>query len=329
MRVHQSQFRPWIDHPGPWDLWRLSPAEQSELQGLIKDAGAAATRVLYARYGRQAELFGGVALVKRMADGPPPVEPLFHSALAILARDAYRARVPLPRPEAGGATNPTNTRRWAVVRGYLLERLRGLLRANAEESLIARAVFARLPEDGLPTGQIARRLRREMEDSGLGADAQLTLELRPRISGGRRWLQAETVRALRAVEAGLDQGDPVLVELLRDPEAPPCCTQTAVVYRLEDSEDGWLSLSCYDPGQGERPLGLRLRSGPDRLRIYETGSGPERPAVQGIRLLALAPARSPQFGLRRYTRWIFPWAALWRLRRRWSLRGGGPARPGA
>ena len=105
-----------------------------------------------------------------------------------------------------------------------------------------------------------------------------------------------------------------------------------VVYRLEDAGDGCLGLWCYDASAGKQPLKLRLKSAPNKLIIYGDNPGEGRPAVKGIRLVALGKADPPRFGARRYMRWVFPWSILWWLERRchsdprpakeWSNAGG-------
>lgn len=233
---------------------------------------------------------------------------------------------------AGGSTNPSNRRRWARLHPWLLDRLQAWLQASSQGSLVARAIYARVPLDGLPTGQIARRLRKQVEDSGLFENAEMTFELRPRLVGGPRWLQADTAHSLREIELRLHAGDPALVELIRDPESSPATAQIVVVYRLEDAGDGCLGLWCYDASAGKQPLKLRLKSAPNKLIIYDDNPGEGRPAVKGIRLVALGKADPPRFGARRYMRWVFPWSILWWLERRchsdprpakeWSDAGG-------
>lgn len=324
MRIYQSRFHPKLDDPGAWDAWRLDPNERAELQALLKDAGIGAAHALVEQYGSQATLFDSPGFAKRLAGQPLADDALFHIALTVLAYDGYRSRVPVPRPAAGGGTNPANRRHWAVLRTHLLERLQDVFEKNARDALLARGIYARVPQDGLPTGQIARRLRRQVDETGMFRDAELSLELRPELAGGPRWLQAETVRGLHEIERKLRDGEPVLVELLRDPEASPAAAQFVVVYRLEESDEGWIGLSCYDASAGTQPLGLRLRSEPDKLIIYDVASNPERPAVKGIRLLRLDKATPPRFGMRRYTRWVFPWSWVWQLKRRWRR---PPAKP--
>ncbi|MBD3618638.1 MAG: hypothetical protein HUJ28_04130 [Chromatiales bacterium] len=329
MRIYQSRFHPTLDDPGPWDVWQLSPGELAGLQALLKDAGIQAAHALLEQYGSQATLFDAPGLVRRLAGQPLdddalPADALFHTALTLLAYDCYQARVPVPRPAAGGSTNPANRRHGATLRAWLLGRLQAWLQADAQGSLVARAIYARIPQDGLPTGQIARRLRKQVEDSRLFVNAEVNFELRPKIIGGPRWLQAETVHSLREMERKLHHGEPVLVELIRDAEASPATAQVVVVYRLEDAGDGWIGLWCYDPGQGTEPLALRLRSAPGHLIVYDATLVRERPAVKGIRLVAIGGTTPPRFGARRYTRWLFPWAVLWHLRRRW--RPNRPAR---
>lgn len=324
MRIYQSRFHPTLDDPGPWDVWQLSPGELAGLQALLKDAGIQAAHALLEQYGSQATLFDAPGLVRRLAGQPLdddtlPADALFHTALTLLAYDCYRARVPVPRPAAGGSTNPANRRHGATLRAWLLDRLQDWLQANVQGSLVARAIYARIPQDGLPTGQIARRLRKQVEDSQLFVNAEVSFELRPRLVGGPRWLQAETVHSLREMERKLHHGEPVLVELIRDAEASPATAQVVVVYRLEDAGDGWIGLWCYNAKEGAEPLSLRVKSEPGKQIIYDGKPGQDRPAAKGIRLLALDKADPPRFGARRYTRWLIPWSVFWRLRRQRRL----------
>lgn len=293
--------------------------EETALSAALQDAAAPAEAALHGLFGDQADVFGGGALVRHLAQRPVEAQPLFRAALAIAALDHYRARVSVPRAEPGGGTNPVNRDRWAVLRPYLMQRVRHGLQSNATDSLLWRAILGRVADNWVPTALIGRRLERHLMESGLFTSVAVDLDLRPPVPGGRVWLRAETAKTLETVKASLARRRPVLVELLRDPLASPAAAQWAVVYRMDTTEDGWTTLACYDPALGAAPLSLRLRLEDDALTVRESPAEEVGPAVKALRVITYAPAPPPLFGPRRRLRWLLPWGLFWYLKRRWQV----------
>ena len=319
MPAYHSWFRPWLDDPGPWEVWQLETEEEIAVAAALQDAAAPAEAELHGLFGDQADVFGGGALVRHLAQQPAVAESLFRAALAIAALDHYRARVGVPRAEPGGSTNPINRDRWAALRPYLMERVEHCLQSNAADSLLWRAVLGRVADNWVPAALIGRRLERHLMESGLFTSVAVDLDLRPPVPGGRVWLRAETAKTLETVKASLARRQPVLVELLRDPLVSPTTAQWVVAYRMETAEDGWTTLACYDPAQGAAPLGLRLRLEDDALTVRESSTEEARPAVKALRAITCAKAAPPLFGLRRRLRWVLPWGLFWYLKRRWQV----------
>ena len=203
MPRYESWLRPWLDHPGPWEVWQLEPDEEAALTALLNDAAASADETLRERYGDQAELFGAAELVRRLVNEGLPAEPLFHTALAIAAVDHYEACVTMRRPEPGGGTNPTNRKHWSALRPYLMERLQRSVAVNTAGSLESRAIFGCLADNWIPVEQISRQLKGQLDGSGLFTSVDVTLDLRPPVAGGRAWLRTETAETLTAVKERL------------------------------------------------------------------------------------------------------------------------------
>lgn len=319
MPTYQSWFRPWLDDPGPWEVWRLETEEEIAVAAALQDAAAPAEAELHGLFGEQADVFGGGALVRHLARQPVEAEPLFRAAVAIAALDHYRSRVGIPRPEPGGNTNPANRERWSALRPYLMARAQQCLQSNAADSLLWRAILGRVADNWVPTALIGRRLERHLMDSGLFTSIAVDLDLRPPVPGGRVWLRAETAKALETVKASLAGRQPVLVELLRDPLVSPAAAQWVVVYRMETAEDGWTTLACYDPVLGIAPLSLRLRLEDDALTVRESSAAEAGPAIKALRVVAVTETLPPLFGLRRRLRWLLPWGFFWYLKRRWQV----------
>ncbi|MGD8497951.1 MAG: hypothetical protein PVG82_03525 [Chromatiales bacterium] len=318
MPVEQSWFRPWLDEPGPWDVWSLQPEQQATLRALVDQAVESAIETLDAAYGREATAFDPAGLVRRLAAEPSTVQPWFSLARAILARDYYLARARCPRPESGGQTNPTNRKRWARIEPYGFDRLRACLSANLTESLLIRAAYGRLPDDGSANERLLQRLRRQVEAAGLFESFELSLNLKAPLPGGRRRVNAETATTLEWIRAELRERRPVLVEVIRDSLEAPGDAQIILVYRLEEQADGWLRLDAYDPVHEAEPVGFRLRTEGQSM-IYDRQPDEQRPAPKGLRRIVLEDAGPPLFGLRRWLRWVLPWRPLWWLKRRWLI----------
>ncbi|WP_420345483.1 hypothetical protein [Pelagibius sp.] len=319
MARFESWFRPWLDDPGPWDHWELDPSDEETLAALLRGAAGPARVRLENDFAAEARRFGATALVDRLAAAPPDGESLFRTALALAAADHYRARVAPPRRDPGGSTNPANRERWAALRPYLLRQLHAWAEDNAADSLVWRAVAGRIADDWIPAEQIGRSLERQLSETGLFTSVAVELDLKPPVPGGSVWLRARTAETLERIREALAQRQPVPVEVLRDPLTAPAAAQILVVYRLEDRDDGWLSLTGYDPVAPDTPQGLRLQSGPDGLRVREPQDGEGRPAVKGLRCIAAPPGEPPLFGWRRRLRWVLPWGLFWYLGRRWRL----------
>ena len=316
MAHYQSWFRPWLDDPGAWEIWQFGPEEEAEIAALLAEAGRAAAERLVGHYGGQANSFGALALIEKLSAQTAGAEDLFRLALILLAVDHYRAQVAVPRPEPGGGTNPVNRDCWARLRPYLMARLRRCLAANAADSLAARAILGRIADNWIPGPEIARRLEREIMDSGAFVSVEVGLDLKLPVPGGRVWLRAETEKALSAVTALLRKRQPALIEVLRDPTTAPGSAQFLVVYELQAQDDGTV-LSCYDPKDATRPRRLRLKALEDRVAFQELPADETRPAVRGFRVLDLPRELPPLSWIRRWLRWVFGF--FWYLKRRWRL----------
>ena len=315
----ESWFRPWLDDPGPWELWEPETSEQEALAAVLLSAAGPAKARLENDFAAEARRFGATALVDRLAAAPLEAEALFRIVLALAALDHYRARLAPPRPDPGGNTNPTNRKRWAALRPYLLRRLHAWAEANAAESLVWRAVAGRIADNWIPAEQISRGLERQLSQTGLFTSVAVDLDLKPPVPGGGVWLRARTAETLERIKAALEQRQPLAVEVLRDPLTAPAAAQILVIYRLEDRDDGWLSLAGYDPTTPDAPQRMKLQLGPEALRVREPQDGEGRPAVKGLRCIAAPPGEPPLFGWRRRLRGVLPWGFFWYLGRRWRL----------
>lgn len=316
MPRYQSWFRPWLDHPGPWDPWNLTAEEMDAVAALLPAAGAQARQRLRDLYGEQANRFGGLALVERLSTESLRADDLFRLALVLLAVDHYGARMAVPQPAAGGSTNQVNVDRWAALQPYLLERLRDHLSASAADSLVARAVLGSIGENWIPTAQIGRQLQQQIMASGFVASVEVALDLRLPNPGGGAWLRAETAKTLEATRVLLADRRPAVVEVLRDPMAPPTAAQILVVYHLETTQAG-TKLTCYDPEAVATPCRLRVNLNDDDANFQESPANESRPSIKALRLIAPQPVAPDVLGASRWWHWLG--GLWWYLKRRWLV----------
>lgn len=316
MPRYESWFRPWLDDPGPWPVWQMTPEEETAAAGLLREAVEPTCSQLKKTYGCEADTFGARDLVRRLADTAGATETLFRTALAIAAVDHYRARVTPRRPEPGGETNPVNRARWSRLQPFLMSRLTDCLRTNAEPALACCAISGRVAEQWISEAQLRHQLKQQLLDSDLFDSVEISIDLKLPVPGGDAWLHGETAKTLSAVRESLARRQPGVIEVLRDPATTPAAAQVLVVYRLEEAEDGWTTLACYDPAAEDGRCRLRLRQRGKRFVIRTQPASETLSAVSGLRLMDLAPARPPLFGLRRWLRWVLPWGPLWYVKRR-------------
>ena len=323
MSSYESRFRPWLDDPGSWPPLALTAAESGELAAQLAQGAATAVEKLRNLYGEEAASSGALGLADSLAEASLPEPEVQAAVLAVAAWDHHHARQPLPRLQV-------NERCWAQLRPYLLARAASLLRDNAAEALLWRAISARIPDNWAPQAELTRALQQEIGASGLFEDVAVTLELNPQVAGGGRWVAMQTRGALAELRRRLAAGEACLLELIRDPEGDHPSTDIVVGYRLEEElnlgRDGVerQRLWVYDPRRGAQAISLRLTLADDRVQAVEAPPDQTRPSVTALRLVSLEAATPPRFGWRRRLQGILPWRVLWLLQRLWLLRRGDP-----
>ena len=323
MQTYSSWARPWLDDPGPWDTWELDDTEKADLEALFQGAAKSAECTLRRRYGKQADLFGAAESIRQLADAPfahSPivVESLFRMALAITVFDYYCSRVPVPRVQPGGTTNPANRKRWADLRPYLLTRLRLLIAENTPGSLLTRACYVSISGERTSAKQLEHRIERQFRESGMFENVAARVELKVPTAGGPALMHAETRKTIESAKVALAKRTPLLVEVVRDPGAMSTTMQVAVIFRVTEIDDGRLYVDYYAPASASEPMRLDIRLTADSVSMYDAGDN-ERQTPKGLRCVELAAATPPMFGIRRYTRRWLPWRLFWWLTRRWRI----------
>lgn len=310
------------DGASAWPDWDLAAEEHKAFSEAMAEAGAQAAERLRNLYGEQADTFGAAALVGNLAAQALPEAELQRAALAIAACDFHRLRCGGLRAVPGGLTNRVNRRRWAALRPYLVQRCLAMLRGNAMDALMWRAIFGRIADDWAQVGQLTRNIQQELSASGLFDEVAVTLELNPPVAGGGRWIAMQSKSALAELRRRLAAREACLVELIRDAETLPPAVDLVVVYRLEDEltlgRDGVdrVRLWIYDPHRGDEPASLRLTLAEDGVQAVEwPADRSERPSVKALRLVRLEAAAPPLPGWRRWCRAPHPWGVFWWLKR--------------
>lgn len=317
MTAVTSRFRPWLDHPGPdhsgaWPDWAPTATEQADFAAALAAGGALATERLANLYGTQAESSGALALVAALAAARLPARDLQAAACAIAASDHHRARL----------GNPRHPRHRQRLSPYLAARTLAMLRENAADALLWRAIYARVADGFAPVAQLTRSIHQELAASGLFGEVAVSLELNPPVAGGGRWIALQSRFALAELRRRLAAAEAPLVELIRDAESDPPAVDLVVAWRLEDElnlgRDGVerVRLWLYDPQRGGAPVSLRLTLADDGVQAVELPASADRSSVKALRLVRLAPADPPAGGWRRWLISAHPWGFLWWLKRR-------------
>lgn len=323
MSTYESRFRPWLDDLGSWPDWQLQSDESSVFVDDIAVAGQEAANHLTELYGSKADVFGAGTHIEDMASQLPDEEAMQAMAIAIAACDHYNARVTVPRVSVGGLTNSANSKRWQTLRPYLVKRCQETLCRAAAQSMLWRSILARMPDNWLPTAQLTRALRRQLDESGMFKEFEVALDLKAPVPGGERWIAMQCAATVAALRTRLKAREACLVELIRDPGSGPLAAQFVVVYRMhdeigtdEETGSGRVTLSCYEPTLGGAVYRLQLALTGERV-VFRSFDEPRdvRPAVKALRLVALDTVEPPLFGWRRRLRAILPWRPLWWVKR--------------
>src|SRR3546814_16705649 len=67
-----------------------------------------------------------------------------------------------------------------------------MLRENAADALLWRAIYARVADGFEPVAQLTRSIHQELAASGLFGAVAVSLELNPPVAGGARWLALQS-----------------------------------------------------------------------------------------------------------------------------------------
>src|SRR3546814_13389028 len=106
-----------------------------------------------------------------------------------------------------------------------------MLRENAADALLWRAILARVSDAWAPVAQLTRSIHQELSASGLFGDVAVTLELNPPVDGGGRWIAMQSRAAVAELRRRLAAREPCLVELIRDAEGDLPAPDLVVVSR--------------------------------------------------------------------------------------------------
>src|SRR3546814_6004265 len=168
-----------------------------------------------------------------------------------------------------------------------------MLRDNAADALLWRAIYARVADGFEPVAQLTRSIHQELAASGLFGAVAVSLELNPPVAGGGRWIALQSRFALAELRRRLVAREAPLVELIRDAESDTPGVDLVVAWRLEDElhlgRDGVarVRLRIYDPRRGAAAVSLRLTLAEDGVQAVELPPDPARASVKALRLVRL------------------------------------------
>ena len=309
-------FRPSLDAFGAWAPDGDAP---DRLTNALHDAGQAAEARLKEYYWAFARSYGADAFARALGAAEPDHGAGVLPVRAIAALDYFSARARVPAPWPGGPANPRNRALRRQLEPYLADRLVDRVSANAAESIVWRAIIARLPTTGVMLDALERAFERRLRDqndspSGAYRSVKVALDLKLSTPGADGWIAERLPRELEAMRARLKAGTPALVELIRDPSASPMA-ELVVVYHAEQRTDGAWRIVYHDPALSQRASVLTIRLEDDCARFSTEGEFHDRPVPRALRCWDYAPAVPPLFGLRRLLRHVLPWRWLWYVSR--------------
>lgn len=319
MTTRKSWFRPRFDDPGRWPDWEPEPEELRQVQHALTSAADSAVKRMRALYGVSSKTFGAESLATSLAKKPASGHAAFALARAIVLMDYHAHRAAAPRMEPGGLTNSRNRQIWDRLRPHLVARLEDALTADADSSILWRAILSRIPETPIPTELIERSIARQLAGISPYASISVELDIGSQVRGGTRWIAKQTDLALAAIDQALADRKPCLVELIRAPSAAPHQAASVIVYAMESDQAGDHRIYFLDPEQEGGRSVLLMETVGERRWFTEPGSSTDRPPVKALRLWAIEPAKPPLFGLRRVLDRLLPWRLFWILKRRLVL----------
>ena len=318
VRVADCGFLPEVDDFPDWSTVGAPPLPDGRWAENSERARREATDALSALFHAFARYWGAIGHAERLAKANAPPEDCRPTFRVLATLDHFVHRACPPRPRAGDGTNRDNDAPWARLSPYLSERLLGSTRENHAESLLWRSVLTRIPEAWLPIAAIENRLTRRFGGTPPIDRLGISVTVAGAASGGLRWIAEKVAVCLTDIERTISAGNPVAVEIIDDPWAPPSTARVVLAWRISASRNGFL-LDCHDFQSDGGILSLNVRHFGDRVRIEARPRRDDRPSIQAIRIWKGEAAVPPYFGLRRFVPFDGLWSIPWRIRR-WFLK---------
>ena len=314
----RTLFHPTLDDPGGWPAWELDADQHTRLQAALKAAGQTAAQDLNDAYGALASRFGATDLIDQLVGQPLADDAGWAPAMTLATLDYFRARARAPRAQPGGLTNSTNRRRWARQHPALHDRYTEVLAQNLAISLTWRAIIERVPDQPVPARRVEDAIRRAVAAAGPYEVRSIELDLKTPVRGGRAWLHEQMARELSTIRDEIAAGRPALVEALKRPAGSPASAELLIAYAVEENPHTHLRLHAagFDDGWQQRILDIDMAGGP--LWIMQTPAAAGR--IVALRHWPAAPHTPPLWGVRRWLRYVLPWALIWRVGRWAALR---------
>ena len=319
MKWPQARYRSRLDGFGEWRTWELSSAQTEELQQLVRRSAHTKLQELRRGYGTAAEIFGAATIAREFLKGEVANEASFRFAMAVVSLDYFAIQCAPPRPRVGGMTNPANRRTARRLYAYLLLRLLAASRNRIAASLQCQAM-ARMPENWLPVKAWRSRLEASLSTLEPFESISVAFSVKPPAPGGGTWLAERLDGELQTLQAELDAQRPVLLEIVKI-DSPRLWSEALIAVALRDEPLNGCSILCASPFRNEPDRVLTVRKDSSRPQLLLSEVGKTLEPVHALVCYRVNPSTPPLFGFRRWTRMLFPWRMLWRLRHWITERG--------
>lgn len=310
----QLQFLRY-DLPKFYSAWTIDSSDKEGITVILKNALVTAKHTLRHHYYLAAQLYGALNVIDDHLHVDITDNTLRGLMVSLYVLDYYTNRCTPPQFQPGMLTTPYNQAIWKRLQPYFNQRLSAALHENLTESLIWRAIIFRIPNNWIPDRVVAERTQIFLSQGTDTARVEVCAKLHMPYPGGMNWwrahLKEETTYLCRQIKNNI----PVLLDVFTEPREVMNGQQFLIARSIQNIGDSELDIHCINMPEGQH-LKLRISNTNESPEILSSTDTNETRLVFAFRCWRIPQATPPLFGLRRYTRYLFPWSLLWRYRHR-------------